>query len=402
MQIKTMLVKNLTAAPYNPRKITERARAGLSASLAKFGLVDPPIWNERTKHIVGGHQRLEILRERGVEEVDVVVVDLDERDEKALNVALNSPAIAGEWDLPKLEVVLDELRDLPEFDSLLFSELRPPQLDGLENSNEVEELEQVVSKPGDLWTLGRHRLLCGDSTNDEDVKRLLSLGRPLVMVTDPPYSVSYDPAWREGHAWGIGKRCTGKINNDETIDWSPVWRLWDVQVMYVWHAGKYAADVAISLMLCGYEVISQIIWAKQHFVISRGDYHWQHESCWYAVKKGKNHNWQGARDQATLWQIANNNCMGGQGEEKFGHGTQKPIKLMSCPILNNSAKGDIIADPFLGTGTTMIACEQLDRICLAAEIAPAYCDMAIRRWQRFTKKDAIDVEGKSFVERQEC
>jgi DNA modification methylase len=211
------------------------------------------------------------------------------------------------------------------------------------------------------------------------------------MVTDPPYGVEYDPAWREKVDERIGKRAKGKVLNDDRVDWSEAYALFLGDIAYVWHPSKYTHQFAQSLEQCGFDLVNLIIWSKQHFVLSRGDYHHQHEPLWYAVRKGAKHNWQGRRDQSTLWEINNNNAFGtgGKMEEKFGHGTQKPLECMLRPILNNSAKGQSVYDPFCGSGTTLIACEKSDRVCYAMELSPAYVDMTLARWEKETGREAV-------------
>jgi DNA modification methylase len=218
---------------------------------------------------------------------------------------------------------------------------------------------------------------------------LLQYATPVLLVTDPPYGVSLDPGWREEA--GLGRqRQVGKVANDDRIDWSEAFELFPGDVAYVWHAGIYAAEVAASLTSAGFAIRTQIIWAKQHFAMSRGDYHWQHEPCWYAVRKGKSSNWSGDRTQSTLWQVANLNPFGGdRDEEATGHGTQKPVEIMRRPILNNSRIGEAVYDPFLGSGTTLIAAELTDRVCLAMDIEPRYVDLAVKRWEKLTGKQAI-------------
>ena len=203
-----------------------------------------------------------------------------------------------------------------------------------------------ISRPGDLWVLGKHRLLCGDATVATDVERLLGDVTPLLMVTDPPYGVEYDPGWRNKAGAAATKR-TGKVLNDDRADWREAWALFPGDVAYVWHGALHATTVAESLEASGFNIRSQIIWAKDRLVLSRGDYHWQHEPCLYAVKKtGKGH-WAGDRKQTTLWQIANKD----QDAETV-HGTQKPVECMRRPILNNSSPGQAVYEPFMGSGTT--------------------------------------------------
>ncbi len=223
--------------------------------------------------------------------------------------------------------------------------------------------------------------------------KLLGDIRPLLMVTDPPYGVEYDPAWRNATGAAKTKR-TGKVLNDDRADWREAWALFPGDVVYVWHGALHATTVADSLIAAGFDIRSQIIWAKDRLVLSRGDYHWQHEPCWYAVKKrGKGH-WAGDRKQTTLWQIANRD----QDAETV-HGTQKPVECMRRPILNNSSPGQAIYEPFMGSGTTLIAAETTGRVCYGIELNPAYVDVAIARWQNLTGQAAVlDGTDKTFAD----
>jgi DNA modification methylase len=249
-----------------------------------------------------------------------------------------------------------------------------------------------VSVPGDLWQLGAHRLICGDSTSADVVGRLLGDMKPLLMVTDPPYGVEYDPSWRNQAGAAKTKR-TGKVLNDDRADWREAWALFPGDVAYVWHGALHAATVADSLVAAGFPVRSQIIWAKDRLVLSRGDYHWQHEPCWYAVKKtGKGH-WAGDRKQTTLWHIS-----GKDQDAATVHGTQKPVECMHRPILNNSSPGQAVYEPFMGSGTTLIAAETTGRVCFGIELNPAYVDVAVERWQQFTGEEAVLAEtGENFA-----
>lgn len=252
--------------------------------------------------------------------------------------------------------------------------------------------KEPITKFGDIYTLNEHHIQCGDSEDVKMVEKLLSDKVPRLMVTDPPYGVKYDPAWRDGALKTWKKpRSTGKVLNDNKVSWHDAYKIFPGDIAYIWHAGKYAHVVADDLIKCDFEIISQIIWAKQHFVISRGDYHWKHEPCWYAVKKGKKHNWQGARDQATTWDIKNNGAFGNndEKEEVYGHGTQKPMECMARPIRNNTESGEVVYDPFIGSGTTLIACQQLNRICIGQELLPNYVDVIIERYINYMRDNDL-------------
>lgn len=378
-------LSELKLTKYNPRKLDKKQEDDLTQSLRSFNLADPIVIN-KNNIIIGGHQRYKILKKEKITEIDVRVpdIELSEKQEKELNLRLNKNL--GDWDFDLLKQFDSEfLLDVGfTIDELNFE---------IEKSQEIieDDIPQNVeskAKLGDLFELGRHRLLCGDCTIAENVQKLLQNDTSKLMITDPPYGVNYDPEWRDDHNLNLGSRRRsrrkGKVNNDNIYDWSIIYHLFKPQIIYIWHAAKFTSFVAAGLINSDYDLISQIIWYKQHFVLSRGDYHWQHEPCWYAVKKGCNHNWQGARDQATVWKIKNNNFGNPHREKSWGHSTQKPIECMATPILNNSKKDEIIIDPFLGTGTTLIAAEQLNRICYGMEIEPNYIDIIIARWEQFT------------------
>ena len=256
-----------------------------------------------------------------------------------------------------------------------------------------------ATQRGDVWQLGRHRLACGDATNAEDVGRALAGVSPHLMVTDPPYGVNYDPEWRE-IGW-TGARSIGKFEADDRSDWREAWALFPGDVAYVWSApGPLQCASHDSLIAGGLIPKQQIIWAKQHFAIGRGHYHYQHEPCWYAVRKGKTGHWGGDRTQSTIWQIANTSAFGGeQDDARTNHSTQKPVECMKRPIENNSSPGQAVYDPFVGSGTTIIAAELTGRACHAIEIDPTYVDVAVMRWQSFTGDIAkLDGTDKGFAQ----
>lgn len=391
MNVEIRPIKQIKTAKYNPRRISDQQLASLKASIERFGFVDPVIVNDRTGTLVGGHQRIKAAKDLGLKEVPVVSVNLDEADEKALNVALNK--ISGEWDLDLLRGVLEDVQaagldlSLTGFTDEEWSAMSgtPRATAGLTDPDEVPALPEqaeTITQPGDLWLLGNHRLLCGDSTKAEDVARVMGGDAPLLMVTDPPYGVEYDPSWRaEFNGDGPqSRRATGKVANDDRADWREAWALFSGDVAYVWHAGAFSPVVADSLVSCGLEVRYLIVWAKQRHTFGRGHYHHQHEPCWCVVRKGSTALWAGDRTQTTLWQIDNNR------NNDTGHGTQKPVECMARPIRNHNA--DVVYDPFLGSGTTLIAAEQLGRKCYGLEISPQYCDVIVRRWEQFTGRKA--------------
>ena len=377
--------------------------ARIAASMARFGWTVPCMVGDDGE-LIAGHGRVLAATELGLHEVPVIRLGhLDEAERRAYRIADNKLTELGDWDDALLR---DEVAGLlaDDFDlSLLgFAEdelealLQDPDLreDGAaEGEDDVPEAPvDPVSLPGDLWIMGSHRLICGDSTSADVVAKLLGDVRPLLMVTDPPYGVEYDPAWRNATGASATKR-TGKVLNDDRADWHEAWALFPGDVAYVWHGALHAGTVADSLAAAGFAIRSQIIWAKDRLVLSRGDYHWQHEPCWYAVRaKGKGH-WAGDRKQTTLWHIANRDQ-----DTDTVHGTQKPVECMRRPILNNSSPGQAVYEPFMGSGTTLVAAETTGRVCFGIELNPAYVDVAIERWQSFTGQEAVLAEtGETFA-----
>lgn len=233
----------------------------------------------------------------------------------------------------------------------------------------------------------RHRLLCGDSTKPENVARLLDGAVPFIMVTDPPYGVEYDPEWRQ-EVDGIN-RSKGKVRNDDETDWTPAYKLFPGHVAYVWHAGIFAADLVVNLRDAGFKIRTQVIWRKEQIVLGRGHYHWQHEPCWYAVRDGGSAKWCGDRSQSTIWDIAKLHPNRGADGRQTEHGTEKPIECMARPIRNHGDADDAVYDPFLGSGTTLIAAEQLKRRSFGCELSPGYCDVIVARFEKLTGEKAV-------------
>ena len=369
--------------------------AKIAASMAEFGWTVPVLVSAEGE-VIAGHGRILAAGELGLNQVPVIVLEhLSEAQRRAYRIADNKLTELGGWDDGLLSEELQAL-SADGFD-LALTGLDEAELDRLlgelgDNTGAAAGEDDVpappveaVTRPGDLWVLGRHRLLCGDATVATDVARLLDGAVPHLMVTDPPYGVDYDPQWRNASGRSATAR-TGKVANDHRADWREAWALFPGDVAYVWHAGVHASTVADSLVAAGFGIRAQIIWAKPRLVLSRGHYHWQHEPCWYAVRDGATGHWQGARDQTTIWAIGT----GDHGEDGATvHGTQKPVECMRRPILNNSASGAAVYEPFSGSGTTIIAAETTGRAAFALELDPRYCDVAVERWQRFTGRQAV-------------
>jgi len=402
--------------PYenNPRK-NDKAVDFVANSIKNFGFKVPLII-DKNNVIVTGHTRLKAAIKLGLKEVPVIWADdLTENQIKAFRIADNKTSEYSDWDLDLLKGEFESLDEkgidleLTGFELKEIGDILDKQETKDDGFVEVDAYERAKNKSkvkmGDIYQLGEHRLMCGDSTNKEDVENLFRKsnsngngGQAILMVTDPPYGVEYNPKWRDeadkkgilGNKYPV--RSLGIVKNDDNVDWSKAYELFEGDIVYVWHAGRHASEVQRNIEKSGFEIICQIIWKKPHFVLSRGDYHWCHEPCWYAVRKGKQHNWQGSRTEDTIWEIAGMNCMGGthdKADERTGHGTQKPIECMSKPIRNNTKKGDSVYDPFGGSGTTLIACEQLNRKCLMMEIDPVYCQIIMDRWEKLTGKQAV-------------
>ncbi len=397
--------------PYekNARVLSAHAVDKCAASIKAFG------WRQRIvvdKHgvILAGHTRWKAAMQLGLKEAPVhIAANLTPAECKGYRLADNRTAAENTWDLDLLGPELLELQaldldlSLTGFDADELKMFMSPGTEGLTDPDDCPAAQaEAISVAGDLWLLGEHRLLAGDSTVATDVERLLGGTVPHLMVTDPPYGVEYDPKWRldAGVNKPWQKRAEGTVSNDDNSDWSEAWLLFPGEVAYVWHAGRYASSVQSSLESAEFIVRSQIIWAKASLVMGRGHYHWQHEPCWYAVKKGATGHWAGDRKQSTLWQIANmHRTQGNVDDGKTNHSTQKPIECMLRPMQNNSRAGDSVYDPFCGSGTTLIAAEQSGRKCFAMELDARYVDMIIRRFQAFSGKQAtLDGTGQTFAE----
>ena len=391
LSVEWVGLDRLYGSPSNPRR-NEDAVPHVVASLRRFGW-QQPIVARPDGEVIAGNTRLKAAHELALTEVPVAWFAGTDLDAAAYQIADNRTHEFASWDEAGLASILQELRtedalegvgyDAGEIDSLL-AQLGEELGKGLEDPGPEEPPAAPVSSPGDLWRLGRHRVLCGDCTQEGAVQGLLGGATPMLMVTDPPYGVSYEPAWRNEAGVSATKR-TGKVANDDRADWTEAWRLFPGDVAYVWHDAKSCGEVAASLGRAGLDVRSQLIWAKSRFALSRGSYHWQHEPCWYSVRRGGRAHWVGGRAQSTVWEIASTD----DGDATF-HGTQKPLECMARAIRNHSAEE--VYDPFLGSGTTLIAAENQGRTCLGVEIDPAYVDVTIQRWERGTGLEAVLAE----------
>jgi DNA methylase/ParB-like nuclease family protein len=396
--------------PYarNPRTISQAAIDKIATSIEQFGWRQP-IVVDRNRVIIAGHVRWLAAKKRGLKEVPVHVAEgLTPAQVRAYRLMDNRSHEETGWDYDLLKFEIGEL-DVPDFD-LHFTGFDPREIDEFRiNAVDDEAANQVllpptipVSRLGDLWWCDVHRVLHGDATNREHAARAQGDLRPQLMIIDQPYGVDLNPIWREEAGLGSTVQ-TGRVANDDRIDWSAAHGLFLGDVAYVWHAGNHSGPVAAGLQEVGFEIRAQIIWTKQHFVLSRGAYHFQHEPCFYCVRKGARSHWRGDRTQSTVWPVATLNPFGGKNPEETapGHGTQKPIELMRRPILNHTEPGEAIYDAFLGSGTTLIAAELTGRVCCGIEIDAKYVDLIVCRWQQLTGKVAtLDGDGRSFAQIQ--
>lgn len=377
----------------NLKDLNEKNLNKLKKSIKEFGFVVPLfVWRKGDDmYIIDGHQRHRLLMLENITPYELPYVEIEANDEKEakkklLVISSQYGTITQDgFDEFAFDIEQDWLKATIQFDALKYYELNIEEI--IEDEFEVQPNNEPITKPGDVYELGdlRHRFQCGDSTDAEVVKKTLNGAEPILMVTDPPYGVNYDPDWRN-HAFRsdgtpIGARAIGKVINDHQIDWSAAYSLFKGNIVYVWHSGLYAKQVQEQLENLGFEIVAQLIWAKNGHVIGRGDYHFQHEPCWYAVRKNKNHNWQGSRSETSLWQIDRNK------KNETGHSTQKPVECMARPIRNNTTVGQQVYDPFLGSGTTIIAGEQLKRQVFGNEISPEYCDLIVARWIKFKQRE---------------
>ncbi len=382
MNIEKKNVKDLLPADYNPRKDLQPGDPEyekLKRSIEQFGYVEPVIWNKQTGRVVGGHQRLKVLIDSGITEVDVVVVDMNTEKEKALNIALNK--ISGEWDTDKLALVIADLQgadfdvsltgfDPEELDDLFRDDVK----DGVKEDDfdvEAELRKPVFSKAGDLWMLGEHRLLCGDSTKPETYELLMNGKKAQLVVTDPPYNVDY-------------KGTAGKIKNDKMAEdqfeqfllaaYSQMYEsMTDDASIYVFHSDSHGLAFRKAFEEAGFYLSGCCIWKKQSLVLGRSPYQWQHEPVLFGWKKKGKHQWYTGRKESTIWEFD-------KPKKNADHPTMKPVALVAYPIMNSTMTGCLVLDPFGGSGSTLIACEQTGRTCYTVELDEKFCDVIVKRY----------------------
>ena len=403
----------------NSRKISARAVEKVAASIHEFGF-RVPIVVDKDGVIICGHTRLLAANKLGLHQVPVHTADnLSPAQVRAYRLMDNRSHEETDWDLDLLGPELEELRSL-DFDLELtgFDEremedlLADPDVD--DRANRVPSLpEHPATQPGDVWVMGNHRLLCGDCSQTDVVAKLLGPAKPLLLLTDPPYGISLDSEWRDraglngygpAEASYMKHRTAGhtntSISSDTRADWSEAFALVpSLQIAYVWHASVFTREVLNGLLRIDFLYPQQIIWNKGRTVLTRTHYWYQHEPCWYVRKK--NAPWFGkAGENSTIWDSPSPKfIMGGSDEEKYDHPTQKPVDLMRRPILNHTKRGELVYEPFLGSGTTLAAAELTERVCCGMELDPKYVDVIVQRWQTLSGKQAkLDGDGRTFEE----
>lgn len=382
---QSVSLESLTQDPKNTRRHPEENLLAIQESLRRFGQVLPLVVRQGV--VVGGNGTLEAMRRLGWEYVKVVEFSGSLDSARALAIALNRTSELARWDTDQLGATLVDLDGLgfsPEdlgFDEKALEgifELEKVEFyakkGGVVEQDEVPEPPKApVTRLGDVWTLGRHRVVCGDCLESEVP------GGLVLMVTDPPYGVEYDPKWRE--VLGGANRVREKVEGDHRVDWSELWSKLGDCAAYAWCAsGPFQLVAGAALEVGGFELRQQLVWVKPYPPFSRSRYSYRHESCWFAVK-GNAPSWAGDSKQTSVIEAVQPGDPYGRGEERHGHPTQKPIECMARPIRNHEGN---VYDPFLGSGTTLIAAEQLNRTCYGVEISPAYCDVIVERWQNLT------------------
>jgi DNA modification methylase len=400
LTIAQVPLDTLQPDPANPRVISKAELEALERSLRQYGFVQPVIARTEDHIVIAGHQRLTVARRLGMSHVPVIWVDLPSPRARALGLALNR--ISGDWDEQLLARLLGELSAIPEIDLATsgFAEsdvaalLRQMESREKRDRPETFDLETAFgratreprTKPGDLWSLGRHRLLCGDATRGDDVARVLDGGKADLAFTDPPYGVDLG---RHGGQRPTTLRRTMSNDDLPAAEWERFVRSWAEPLLsstdgaiYVCMGSRHWPSFARALAELDAHWSDTVVWTKDRFVIGRADYQHGYELLWYGWREGASHHWSGSRGESDVWQIK-------RPSDAPLHPVMKPLELIERAIANSSLPDALVLDPFLGSGSTLIACERMGRRCAAIELDPVYVDVAVARWERFSGGAAV-------------
>lgn len=431
MDIRVISIDQINAAAYNPRidlQPGDPEYEKLKSSIEEFGYVEPIVWNERTGNMVGGHQRYKIMvHELGRTELSVSVVDLDDQQERLLNLALNK--VSGRWDEEALARLLDELQesgadlylsgfDQEEIEDLASALPEVPDIEDpvVEDDFDVEKALDDIKEPetqrGDVWQLGPHRLVCGDATDPADVARLMEGAKAALVVTDPPYNVAVESDSERLAADGRNSIMNDDMPAEEFAGFlHAVFERYSsimeaTAAIYVFHPSSYQREFEDAMDAAGIVVRSQCVWVKNAASFGWSQYRWQHEPVFYAHLRGKAPAWYGDRRQSTVWRAG---LPGDPAEpstvwevsrgdvSKYVHPTQKPLELLAIPIGNSSQKGDLVVDLFGGSGSTLMTCDQMGRMCRTLELDPVFCDVIKQRYQAATGNEPVLIQRADSV-----
>lgn len=420
MEFRVIPIDQINPAAYNPRvdlQPGDPEYEKLKRSIQEFGYVEPIVWNERTGNMVGGHQRYKIMvHEQGCTELAVSVVNLDDQQERLLNLALNK--VSGRWDDEALAKLLgelqengadlmlsgfddDELADLiAEFGTIPDSEIDEPVIeDDFDVQGALDQIIEPETQRGDIWQLGPHRLMCGDSTSKDDVRSLMNGELAELVVTDPPYNVAVESESSRLAADGRESIMNDNMPAEEFAGFlNAVFQRYaelmdPTSAIYVFHPSSYQREFEDAMNTAGIVVRSQCVWVKNSASFGWSQYRWQHEPVFYGHIKGKAPAWYGDRRQSTVWRSglavedpeSSTVWEVSRGDvSKYVHPTQKPLELLAIPIKNSSRPRDTVVDLFGGSGSTLMTCDQLDRKCRTMELDPKFCDVIKRRYQEAT------------------